>query len=507
MTRLRSGDLRAQDLRARHARGDPAGARRWRPGVHLAAIVAVAAAIVAARADAAVLPQPADPSTPPAAGDTRSDTVTTHFVITAPAEAAAARDHFAAHADGIYLSLAAAFSATLATPITLRLLGSTEELLRANPVAVVVDGVVVGGRRGRREVAIVPSLAGRGADAGQPEAAALDNLLRRELALRFAADLSDDRLPDGFREGVAQYLEQPDDRRTPGVARLREAHAGDRLRTWADLNAPGALYTDPALVLAESLSVAHFLVGAHGWDRLVAFVRAAADAPGWRHALETTFGEPPSALEAAWRTWLPTYLDGGWRSHDLFGGDLASAEALLARGAFAAARARLVGAVAVLDAANPAAAAAARILVARADAGLAGRARLAEAEAALAAGDYAGALAGAASAGATLGAAGDAAGVDTAAEIARRAEIGRDAVAALDRAERLPPWQLWRARDAALSAAVGFAQLGNDIGADRARERMTELDRRLAPAGWSLLVLGGALLAWNARQRRRAPAP
>lgn len=445
--------------------------------------------------------QPAPVTPPDRAGTGAADVATVHFVIDATDASPAARDHYAARADDIYLSLSAVFSATLETPITLRLLDSADALRRANPIAVVIDGVVVGGRRGRREITLVPSLVNQGAPGGQASAPALDNLLRRELALRLAAELSDDRLPDGFREGLAQYLEQPDDRRTPGVARLRDAHVGDRLRTWADMNAPGAIYEDPALMLAESLSIVHFLVDTRGWDRWLAFVRATAHAPGWRYALETTYGQLPVEVEAAWRVWLPGYLDGGWRSHVLFGDDVSGAEALLRRGDFAAARARLAGAAAVLAATDPAAAEHARALLARADAGQTARAALAEAEAALSAADYAGAGADAARASTALAAAGDTAGAEIAAEIARRAAMGQAAVADLDRAGRLPPWQVLQARDAALAAAVGFAQVGHDIGAGRARERMADLDRRLAPAGWSLLALGGMLLAWNARRR------
>lgn len=432
-----------------------------------------------------------------------AESTTRHFAILAEPGAEAARDHYTARADGTYEALAALFGATLDTPITLRLFASSDGYRAAHPLSVVVDDLVVRGRRGRREIDLAPLPAAPAGQVGDPATqAGLDNALRRELAHLFATRLSDDRLPAGFREGIALYLEQPGESRAPGVARLRGAWQEDRLPSWSDVSAPGAVYADPAIMLPQTLSIVHFLVAARGFPKLLDFARASATAPGWRNALETTYARPPVALEADWRAWLPSYLDGGWRQHALYVRDLAPAEALLGRGDYAAAEAQLTGALALLGGTDPAGAEGARALLARAASGRVARARVDAARAALAAGDYGTASVEAAAARGDLAALGDADGARLAGEVAERAGIGVVATAALARSERLPAWRMVEARHAAYQAAEGFGRVGNDVAAARARARVAALDDRLAPAGWGLSLLGAGLLGWNARRRR-----
>jgi hypothetical protein len=451
------------------------------------------------------------------------ETTTEHFVILTQPSTAAERDYLVARADGLYDALASLFGIALETPITLQLFSSAEAFRAANPLTVEIDGVLDPGRRGRREIDIavpravdqpvadgvpgaggVPAAAGVGVDGGprldDASQLRLDNALRRELAYRFAARLSDDRLSAGFRAGIAQYLEQPGEQQAAGVARVRDALEAGRLYNWADLNAPGAAFTDPPLTGPQNLSIVHYLAATHGFPRLVRFIEASASASGWRDAFETAYDQPPVDLEAAWRTLLPAYLDGGWREHVLYGQGSGLAEAMLAQGDYAGARAHLAGVLA-LAAADPAAAEPLRALLARAESGLAAREQLEVAGAALSAGNYGEALAAATAAGEPLDTLGDRAGFTQAVAMAGRAREGVDAAAALARSERLPPWRLIEARHAAYQAAIGFGRVGNDVAAARAGGRVEAIDRRLAPAGWAFLVLGTGLLIWNLRLR------
>lgn len=443
------------------------------------------------------------------------ETAAEHFVILSQPATAAERDYLSARADGLYDALASLFGTTLETPITLQIFPSADAFRAANPLTVEIDGVLDPGRRGRREIDIAVPVDGSSpsadngpaVDEGRPLDEAMrtrwDNALRRELAYRFAAQLSDDRLSAGFRAGIAQYLEQPGAQQAAGVARLREALDQGRLLNWSDLNAPGGAFTNPPLTGPQNLSIVHYLAATQGFPRLVAFVAASASASGWRDAFETAYGQPPVDLEAAWRAWLPAYLDGGWRQHVLYGQGSGLAEAMLAQGDYEGARAHLAGVLA-LAAADPAAAEPIRALLARAESGLAARQQIEEASAALAAGDYGATLAAATAADGPLDALGDRAGVAAAGALAARARLGAAAAAALARSERLPPWRLIEARHAAYQAAVGFGQVGNDVAAARAGARVEAIDRRLAPAGWALLALGAGLLIWNLRLRLKA---
>ena len=454
------------------------------------------------------LAQTAPPPTP-IRDTTWAETSTGHFIVLSGPTDGAARDYYASRADGIYSALAAVFGATLETPITLRLFASSEAFRAANPLAVEVDGAVLAGRRGRRDIDIdVPHAVGDVPPGTAPHPG-LDNALRREVAFRLAGALSDDRLPAGFRAGIAQYFEQPGDRRAAGVARLREAWREARLPSWSDLNAPGAAFSDPPLAYPQNLSIIHFLVATDGLAELIDFMRASTRAPGWRDALEGAYGRPPVAIEAAWRDRLPAYLDGGWRYHTLYNQDLGLAETMLAQGDFDGVVAHLAGVLSLATGTDSADADDARQLLARAETGQAARSDLALAATGLAAGDYVTARARAIAATRGFDSFGDAAGGDRARQVAARAATGLAAAAALARAERLPAWRAIEARHTAYQAAVGFGQVGNETAAARARARVAALDRRLAPAGGWLLGLGAGLLAWNSRRRwkdRRAAA-
>lgn len=436
-------------------------------------------------------------------------TDTRHFRILATRDGAAARDHLAARADGILEGLVAVFGPLPgAEPLTLRLFGDPAAYRVARPLTPADTAASV--RPGGRGIDLDLAAARAGLAPGTASQVGLDRALRHALTALIAGRMSDDRLPDGFAAGLARFMEGPpaeaESARAAGVARLREARDRHTLHAWADLNAPGASYLDPPLAGPQNLSIVHFLVATRGFAPLAAFLRGMAGAPGWRHALEQAYGLPPLALEAEWLAWLPTYLDGGWRRHPLYDLDLGPAETLIARGDYAGAAAQLRGMGALQGPAGPAEDALRRLLE-RADAGRAAREALSGAAASLSDGAYPQALAAAEAAQAVLEDLGDAEGAALAGALAERARIGIEAGAALRRAERLPTWRSFQARPAALAAAEGFARIGNDLAAERARSRLKALDRRLAPAGWSLFALGVLVLGWNLRLRRRDRIP
>ncbi|MCB9176202.1 MAG: hypothetical protein H6648_03510 [Caldilineae bacterium] len=427
------------------------------------------------------------------------------IAIVYPAGAEPFRDYFAERADAIYGQLSSAFADALELPVTLRLYRDDAAFLAANPLFVEVGGVLAQARRGRREVAISLPRALGASDPPAPIPGQLeprlDNALRLELAYLFVAHASADRLPAGFQSGLAQYLLQPSEATASGVARLRDARDAAALHDWSALNAAGAEYLDPALAQPESLAIVHFLVERQGFARLLEFVRANASAAGWREALEDSYGMPPSQLAAEWEAWLPRYLDGGWRQHALYSADLGSAEDLMRRGDFAAAAMQLSSTVSLLESIDPVAAEAARERLSDAEAGLAARRRAGEAAAALQAGRYAEAAEDGEAALEGLTRLGDEPGSAYATALLERARMGVAAEADLDRARRLPAWRVAEARQAGHRAMQGFAKIGNTAAAGRARDRVVELDRRQAPLGWALTLVGLALIARSLRRR------
>jgi hypothetical protein len=425
---------------------------------------------------------------------------TEHFIIVYPPASEPQVAVVAGRAEEVYAALSALLGTGLEPPVTVRLFPTLDAFLRANPLATVTNGLFTRPHRSRREIGLLVPDGPDGPDAAAYE---LDDALRYELGHLLLAQLSDERLPVAFRDGLARYLEQPGERFAPGVAQLRAAWSRDGVYGWSELTGPGADYLDPPVTQPQGLSMAHFLVDRFGLAATLDFVRASAAAPDWREAMALAFGRPAEQLEAEWQSWLPGYLDGGWRAHALRSADLRPAEALLARGDYAGAAAQLHGTIALLGADEPAVVARARELLVRAQLGQAAERRLDGALAALAAGDYGRARGEADEARAVLGQLGNTAAEGMAAEAARRAELGLVATHALERSARLPPWRAVQARVQAERAALGFAQLGNDAAALQAQAAAAGIDRRLAPAGWALLLLGLSLLAWNARRRWR----
>jgi Arc/MetJ-type ribon-helix-helix transcriptional regulator len=395
----------------------------------------------------------------------------------------------------VYDALAEAFGVQLSEPLTLRVHPSRASYLQSNPLLVETDGMLAGSRRGRREIEIVVPPVGPGSDV------AIDNAVRREVARLLATEASDDRLPDGLLDGVARFLEQPGDADAAEVARLRDSFSRGALYHWSDMASPGSAYLDPRVAAPEGRSIIHFLVERYGFSTLLRFLGASSDAASWRIALEAAYGVAPDKLETAWLAWLPAYLDGGWRRHPLYAPDLTVVEQGVRAGEFASAEDVLAAAVPLLQTASPELGARAGALLEQARDGSSAVAQLAEAAAALDAGDYARAAASAAEAKRSLEALGQADAAAAAAEVARRAQVGLTASADYRWASGLPAWRATEARVRAAAAAAAFAELGNDAAADRAEELVARVDGRLLPAGYSLLALAVILMAWNLRRR------
>lgn len=411
----------------------------------------------------------------------------------------AVRDSARAAVQPVYEALSGAFETELPEPLTLRIHPTTASYMQSNPLLVATDGLLAGTRRGRREIEIVAPPVGAG------RAKYLDHQLRREVARLLVTEASDDRLPDGLLDGASRFLERPSEANAGEVARLRDAFSREGLYRWTEIASPGSAYLDPRVAQPESRSIVHFLVDTYGFATFRRFLATSAEAASWRIALESAYSAAPDKLESAWLRWLPAYLDGGWRRHPLYSTDLAGVEALIRAGDFAGAEERLAVAAPLLAAEDPDAGAHAEALLVQARSGTDAVSQLADAAASLDAGDYGAAASGASSAQRALAALGQDDAALAAGEVARRAQIGIAAAADLRRASQLPAWRATEARLHASAAADGFALLGNDAAVDRANSLVEGVDRRLVPAGYALIVMGGLLLVWNLRRRLTGP--
>lgn len=228
-----------------------------------------------------------------------------------------------------YPELAQVLRVPVRQRMVIRLYPTWEAYVEANPFVAQVPGLVSHAQTHSREIALaVPVLERLG-----PQAEA--NNLRHEMAHLLLDQASGGRLPVGFHEALAQYLERPDQRLATEVVQLRQSHRRGRLLSWAELNESQAVYQLPQIAYPQTLSMAAYLADRYGMERLVDLVHAFQTFPGYRSALESVYGKPARTLEAEWEAYLPLWFAGRWRHHVLYHYDLSGAEEALERGAYA----------------------------------------------------------------------------------------------------------------------------------------------------------------------------
>ena len=169
-----------------------------------------------------------------------------------------------------------------------------------------------------------------------------ENALRHAIAHVLVGFASRDRLPRGFAEGIAQYVERPVIARQARIAALlQNANQAGALLSWSDLNRPQPPNANPDLVAAHAYAMVAFLVDRHGLRLFRDFVRALPAEPDWRAAMRTVYKRSPTEIEDQWRENLPRWTAGGWRDNLFAAFDLQPARDLLAKAHYAAANDQL----------------------------------------------------------------------------------------------------------------------------------------------------------------------
>jgi hypothetical protein len=434
---------------------------------------------------------------------------TTYFTIYYTAAETDAVDRYAAVADSLYEYVAAAFDHGPTPPVPLRLYPNTRAYANANPIARYVEGVVAHADTRAGEIGVAVDRVDR---AG---AQTLRDTVRHELMHLALTELTSDRLPIGFQEGLAQYAEKEADDRRRLAESLRTADRQGQLLSWDALNDQPRFLRRMQVAYPEALSMVTFLTDSYGLGTLKRFLREMGrEEQPFQQALETVYGESAEDLEAAWHEFLPSYYSGAWDHNLMRTLDLADAKAAFVTGEYADARplfeeaerlhteleqpARAAEAEAYLD----------RIAVALDATDLAerGRARLADR-------DYAEARTLLAEADQRYGEVGDARWRPTLAEPLAQAEQGATAGQQLAAAQALVSgWRYPEGRAASAEAAALYQAIGDGDGAQRAQALRGEAESRQSRL--ALLLLGGgslALLGLLLRPRRlwrsAPPAP
>ncbi len=143
------------------------------------------------------------------------------------------------------------------------------------------------------------------------------------------------KMPRGFDEGLAQYVEKPN---LPVQARLaalvQSASQDGKLTSWSNLNRAIPLDKDD-IERAQNYSIVAYLIKHQGLPDLWAFLEGLKTAETWRDAMNLAF-EPTTSdqIERQWKEDIPAWAAGDWRWNLMTGFDLDSARQQLARGNF-----------------------------------------------------------------------------------------------------------------------------------------------------------------------------
>jgi len=408
--------------------------------------------------------------------------------------------------DTVYLDLVDVFGVELETPISLHLFPTEESYYAVNPLAERLTGVIAHALNDRQEIAIaLPRAEGLTEDE-------LVNNVRHELTHLFASRLSDGKLSTGFQEGVAQYLEKPTAGSDYDPALLRIASQEGRLLSWAELDQAQRVYSDPQVAYPQTLSMVSFLVDRYGFSRLVDLIRAAADEPGYRSALEMAYEKSADELEAEWLAYLPEYFDGRWKINAIYAYDLSRATELVKNGAYSSAQSELQEIIALLETTNQETTLAeAEALLARTHQGQDAGRLADEARRALQAHDYAEAIA---KGNAAIAAYEQIGYLERQAEIQlyiERARLGQQARRQLSDGQRLLDGLQFAEAESQLHRATAVLQSLNDqTAAQRGLELLTESASRQRSLAHGLFAAGLVTLCFNGIRRilnRSRPDP
>ncbi len=166
-----------------------------------------------------------------------------------------------------------------------------------------------------------------------------ENQLRHAVSHILTGIASDFRIPRGFDEGIAQYVERPN---TPKLARLaaivQAANQRSELPSWSNLNRDQPI-DDDDLITAQAYAVVAYLIQHHGLPEFQRFLVELRTAANWREALRVAYyPTDANTLEKMWREKVTRWVTSDWRWNLVAGFDLEPAKQLLARGSYRAAQ-------------------------------------------------------------------------------------------------------------------------------------------------------------------------
>jgi tetratricopeptide (TPR) repeat protein len=389
--------------------------------------------------------------------------------------------------------------------IIVTLYGDDSAYARANPVAAREEGVLGHAHPSEGVIGVAVARLRDKSEGFRRDA------LRHELTHVVLGDLSSQRLPIGFQEGVAQYLERDIDQRQRFATAIRRGREGGQLLSLTDLNRQRPFLSAAGLAYPQSYSLVAYLAERYGFGKVIHLVTTVRDVSTLDEAVRRVFERSLSEIEAEWQAFLPGYLDHGWARNDLDLWSLAEPRRLLGEGKYAEARDTYDRADALFTSmSRPDRLETVRAERQRAVSGLEAIDFTHRGTAALSAGQYDGAADLLIQGERRWTELGESRRAALAALAATQARDGQSAVLQLAEARRqLESWHFQLADDLAYDAGQVLAELGDEARTEEARQVMRDAQQLrtrlgLAAAGGGVAGVGLLGVGWAASRRRRA---
>jgi hypothetical protein len=254
---------------------------------------------------------------------------TKYFTIYYPKGEQDTASWYAGFADDVDAAVSELLGQDPVTGITLSIYDTEAGYISANPAAASEPGIMAHSVPSSKEVGVAVERL-RQVD---PEVARQS--FRHEMTHIVAGALSNQNLPIGFQEALAQYNELSTERAQESAQSLTSAiSANVRLFSWTDLNDPAAFMSDAALAYPESYSVMAFLADKYGMSDFARFMTGLRGGVAWPMALDAAYGKTVDQLQTEWQSYLPGFLQDGWKQNLLAAYDLSPAVALYDSGHF-----------------------------------------------------------------------------------------------------------------------------------------------------------------------------
>lgn len=327
-----------------------------------------------------------------------------------------------------------------------------------------------------------------------------ENQLRHAVSHLVTSLATGGRVPWGFDEGIAQYVERPVSEKLARTASIvQTAHTRGEFPSWFDMNRPNA-YVEPSLAAAMSYSVIAFLIDRYGIARLRQFLVELGSADSWGQAMRLAYSGDQNDIEKQWEENVPEWTSDAWRENLVAAFDLEPARRLLEQANYAAAKRALTPSETLFDQiGDREQLAIVQHLIAQCDIGIQAESLMTQTQQALETHDYDRAmnlLTQSKLQFAQLPA--EQQPTELIAHYELLARQGIEAKTQLDSAiQRSHSWRDYaEAREEARSAGIAFAALGDEANVALAQAELDKLDQRQRRIMLLLVALAVLALVW-----------